>query len=586
MTEETLLKKRWYQQSGLWAAVYYGALTVFMTMPLTLRVFDSMVGEVGDNIYFVWLIGWFRKALFELHVDPFNVWFLNYPQGWSLAYTEITPANLALALPFSLIGGETFAYNMAMLLTFFLSGLFMFLWVRQLTGRTDAALIAGTLFAFLPYRFAHFRIGHLNLSGTQWFPLYFMGLFNLFEARRWEWKPVLAGGIGLGLIALTSQYYLFMTLFISAFMGIFYLLYQARDMLRSQAWWGRLIAMGAASLPLTILGVLPFFALLGEGGLPDRNVSLARLYSSSPTDFILPSTDHFLWGQWVGSHFNRDLWVEGTFYIGIVAAALAVLAWVKRKDLPSPRLMPLLLWTSVFAFILALGIDLHWNNQSVTIPAPAFLAERLGRTELPIPLPSYFLFLYFPFFAKLRAIMRFGFFVPFFISVAAGLGSDWLLQKFNGKQKLAVTALILGLVIFDFYPGAFTDFSKVQPRAVDNWLAQQEDEGAVMQLPFYQLENQEVIYGQLIHGKPFVGGFFNAFPPEQYRRIKPAMEGFPSPESVAMLREMKVRYIVVDVKEYGSLTELRASCESLGLKFAGDFEGEAVFLLNDGMENE
>jgi pyrimidine operon attenuation protein/uracil phosphoribosyltransferase len=65
------------------------------------------------------------------------------------------------------------------------------------------------------------------------------------------------------------------------------------------------------------------------------------------------------------------------------------------------------------------------------------------------------------------------------------------------------------------------------------------------------------------------------------------MESFPSAESVAMLKEMKVRYIVVDVKEYGGdLTELRASCEQLGLEFAGDFEGEAVFLLKDGVANE
>ncbi len=54
---------------------------------------DQMIGQVGDNIYFVWMIGWFKKALFDLHVNPFNVWFLNYPEGWSLAYTEITRRN-------------------------------------------------------------------------------------------------------------------------------------------------------------------------------------------------------------------------------------------------------------------------------------------------------------------------------------------------------------------------------------------------------------------------------------------------------------------------------------------------------------
>ena len=34
-----------------------------MTWPLATRMRDSMVGEVGDNIYFVWMIGWLKKAL-------------------------------------------------------------------------------------------------------------------------------------------------------------------------------------------------------------------------------------------------------------------------------------------------------------------------------------------------------------------------------------------------------------------------------------------------------------------------------------------------------------------------------------------
>ena len=140
----------------LWVLVYFSAMTVIMTWPLALRMGHSVIGQIGDNIYFVWMIGWMKKALFTLHVNPFNVWFLNYPEGWSLAYTEITPAQLLLAMPFSFIGSPTFAYNMAMMLTFILSGLGMYLWVRHVTGRTDAALIAGTAFAFIPYRFAHF----------------------------------------------------------------------------------------------------------------------------------------------------------------------------------------------------------------------------------------------------------------------------------------------------------------------------------------------------------------------------------------------------------------------------------------------
>ena len=121
-----------------------------MTWPLVTRMGNQMVGRVGDNIYFVWMIGWFKKALFDQHVNPFNVWFLNYPEGWSLAYTEITPAQLLLALPFSLLASPTVAYNAAHLLSFILSGLIMSLWVRSLTGSNGAALLAGTAYAFLP----------------------------------------------------------------------------------------------------------------------------------------------------------------------------------------------------------------------------------------------------------------------------------------------------------------------------------------------------------------------------------------------------------------------------------------------------
>ena len=168
----------------LWVSLYFVILTLFMTWPLVLKMGHSMVGRIGDNIYFVWMIGWFKKAIFELQVNPFNIWFLNYPEGWNLAYTEITPIMLLIALPFSFIGGPTFAYNVALMVSFILSGVAMFFWVRRFTGRNDAALIAGTIFAFLPFRFAHFRIGHLNLSGTQWFPFFFMSLFELLNLNK------------------------------------------------------------------------------------------------------------------------------------------------------------------------------------------------------------------------------------------------------------------------------------------------------------------------------------------------------------------------------------------------------------------
>lgn len=563
----------------VWVLLFYSALTVVMTWPLALHMRDGVVGRIGDNIYFVWMIGWVERALFELGANPFDVWFLNYPEGWSLAYTEIAPAQILLALPFSLLGGATFGYNAALFLTFILSAFGMFLWVRRLTGRLDAALLAGMVFGFLPYRFAHFLIGHLNLSGTQWFPFYFMGFFDLLDARRQGWKPALLAGLALGLIGLTSQYYLYMTLLVSAFLLVCYLAFLERPQLKDPAFWKRMLAMGLVSLPLLLPAVAPYFQLLGAGGLPDRNLSVVRTYSASPTDFFLPSTDHFLWGEWVWRHFNRDLWVEATLYIGAVALALAVLAWIRRRSLGKEKLLKLLFWGGLLALVLAMGIDLRWNAEPVTLPAPSFLQERLGRDELPIPMPGFLLFYILPFYAKLRALMRFGIFLLVFSSAAAGLGAGWLLERAGRRWRLAAAALLLGLVFLDFYPGPYTQFARVEARPVDHWLAQQPGQGAVAQFPFSQAEDQEQTYYTLTHNKPYIGGFFNAFPPAQYTRISPVLERFPDPESVAVLDELGVQYVLADVDEYPDPLALRRSCEELGLHYLGGFEDQMVFEL-------
>lgn len=571
------------RSTWLWVSLYFICMTLVMTYPLVLRMGDSIVGRIGDNIYFVWMIGWMKKALFELGVNPFDVWFLNYPEGWNMAYTEITPVMLALAMPFALLGGHTLGYNAALLLSFALSGLGMYYWIKRMTGNTGAALVAGTIFAFIPYRFAHFLAGHLNLSGTQWLPLYFAGLFELFDAhrngtpRKLAWKPILLCGISLGLIGLTSQYYLYMALLVSAFIAFIYLVIIERKRWRDTHFWKQLVVAGVVGLPLVLAAVAPYLVLESQGGLPDRNIWVIRPYSASPTDFILPSTDHFLWGVWVWRNFNRDFWIEATLYLGAVSSALAVLALVKRRSLMNSRKLQFMFWGGLFSLVMAMGIDLHWLSEPVMLPAPEFLRAMLGRDDIPIVLPGFFLFHYFPFYAKLRVLMRFGIFVILFVSAAAGLGADLMLRRFNSRWQPWLVLLGLGLVFVDLYPGAYREFARVEARPVDHWLAEQPGDGALIQFPFFQVEDQEQTYHTLIHGKPFVGGFFNAFPPAQYQRIRPVMDNFPDEASIGMLADLGVQFVLVDSDEYEDMDEVRRICEENGLRFVERISDQWVF---------
>jgi hypothetical protein len=100
---------------------------------------------------------------------------------------------------------------------------------------------------------------------------------------------------------------------------------------------------------------------------------------------------------------------------------------------------------------------------------------------------------------------------------------------------------------------------------VDKWLATQPDTGAVAQFPFDEESSQGQVYDTLVYQKPFLGGDFNANSPEQYTRILPVMNTFPSQNSLSLLRQLGVTYVVVDSSRFAGYSEVDRKIQSLGL---------------------
>lgn len=578
--------------------LWFAFLSVIFTWPLATHLTHEIAGEIGDNIYFIWMIGWVQKALFQIHANPLNVWFLNYPEGWNLARTEMAPAQLALALPFSLIGGETFGYNMAMLLSFILAGTIMFGWVRHLSGSASAGWIGGTVFACLPYWHAHFLAGHLNLCGIQWIPLFFWGWFDMLQPGNGQFrkKPAILAALGLGLTAFCSQYYVFMMIFVAAIQGIIFILLKRIPQLKDVAFWKTFGLFLLIALPFLILAELPFLTLAGSGGMPDRDWGSASMYSASLTDFLLPATTHFIFGKWVGSHFHRDLWIEATLYAGIISLILYLYGMVRKKKEQS------WIWTIlsigiVCAVVLAMGTDLHWNEQPVIVSLPRFLQNLLEKGSIRIYLPGLILYQYFPFFGKMRALMRFGLFALVFIACGAGLGAKTLIDKARSHATL-FSVLLIALVIADFAPRPINQFSEIKPRPVDFWLSERPENGSVMNVPFELNDDQAATYYTLYNKKPFIGGFFNAFPPPQYQSIKETMDTFPSMESLEKARELKVDFFLLDLEaldsriseiptaQWQTLEELKNQCQKNGLIELAAFDNLVVYGFKEEDENE
>ncbi len=532
----------------------------------------------GDATSFVWLVRWYQKALFELKISPFFNPYLNYPQGWNLATTEITPAMVAIALPGSLLFGPTWGYNFSMLLSFILSGWGMYLWIKHLTKNDLAGLVAGMIFAFLPFRMAHVLIGHLNMAGTQWFPFYFWGLYDLLKQEKFSWKPVLLAGVSAGLIGATSPSYVYMTILLSAIFLLGFIIFKGYRRLKKAVFWKSIILFSVVSSVLVGITMLPYLGLNAQNGLASRSVEyVVSKYSASPTDFVIPSIWHFLWGGWVEKTFNPEIAQEATLYIGAVAFILAAIAWLKRRRTAHPELMNIALLVSASAFVLALGIDLHWLGRKIT-SLPRILQPIFHRTDMPeIYLPAYYLFKYLPFFSKMRVMMRFGLFTLIFSSMMAGLGAHVLLSASSQKYRRWVGIGLLVLVFVDFYPGVFTQFSTLDARPVDYWLATQPDTGAIAQFPFSYESSQGQVYDTLVSQKPYLGGFFGSNSTEQYQRIQPVMDDFPTVESVDLLKELGVAYVVVDSTAYSNYTAVDQGIQSLGLHLLNVSEEEYVY---------
>ena len=567
MDKQPFSKKALYflGQPSCLALVYFTVMSIIMTYPLITKMGTAALGGGGgDGTYFIWLVGWVQKALFQLRIYPFFARYMNYPQGWNLATTDITPAMVAIAMPGSLLFGPTWGFNFAMLLSFILSGWAMYLWVKHLTGDPIAGLVAGTVFAFLPYRMVHFAVGHLSLAGTQWFPFYFWGLFDLLKQEKFSWKPVLMAGIAAGLIGLTSPYYVYMTGLITVVFLLGFILFKGFIRLKQAVFWKSLLAFGVLAVLLVGFSMIPYLTLNSENGLVStRSVEYLNRYSASPTDFVIPSIKQFLWGNWIDTTFSPEVFQESTLYIGAVAFVLAVIAWFKRRQLRYPELLGIAILVAAAGFVLALGIQLHWLGST---RLPQALQTVFHRKDMPyFYLPSYYLYQYLPFFSKMRVMMRFGLFTLIFTSLMAGLGAYLLTKSASQNVRRWVGLGLLVLVFIDFYPGILKGFSPTHARPVDAWLATQPNTGTLAQFPFDEESSQAQVYNTLVNQKPFLGGYFSSYGPEQYTRIAPVMNKFPSQESVDLLRQLGVSYVVVDSSRYRNFSIIDEKIRSFGL---------------------
>ncbi len=303
------------------AAAAYAALTVVMTWPIALGVARDVPADLGDSLLNMWIMAWVADGAVAVARGAMSfgdLWNGNifHPSTLALTFSEhLVPQALQGAPVYLATGNIVLAYNLVFLATFALSGLGMFLFVRELTGSAKAAFVAGLFYAFAPYRLGQFP--HIQTLSSQWMPFALFGMRRYFDTGS---RRALAGATAAFVVqALSTGYYLFF--FAPLLLGYVMWELAARARLRDVRTWFALVVSGLAALAGTLPFLLPYARAKATQGLT-RPYGEVLSFSADLFAYVnAPPQLH-----WWGPILNRYPQPEGDLFMGATPMLLAVMA--------------------------------------------------------------------------------------------------------------------------------------------------------------------------------------------------------------------------------------------------------------------
>ena len=487
------------------AAIVFVALTAVMTYPQIRFLTQPVVPDYGDPLLSTWRLAWIAH---QLPRDPLHLFDANifYPERYTLALSDAMIVPSLTVAPLVWLGAhQVVAYNFLFLSGFVLSGIGMFVLVRSLTGHAGAGLLAGAIFAFLPYRFTHYS--HLELQMAQWMPLCLWALHRTAGTGRLRYG-ILAGAF-LALQTLSSLYYgIFFATYLAVVAPIILLGAGRANAIRAL----RPLAAGLALAALVTIPVtIPYFharEIVGE-----RNLEEIYLYSATPRDYVVAPFSNVMFGlpTW------RLKWTraERELFLGITPPLLLVIAlWP-----------PLTVARIAYVLGLALAFDASLGFNGFVYPLLHTLA---------IP------------YRGLRVPARMAILVGLSLSILAGLAAARIasLGRRRWLPGLALATLTAGILL---EYRTTVRLRHVWPSPPPLYDALPTSTRAILELPLVEpVTTLEPIYMYFstFHWHKLANGY-SGFTPRSHQQLLTTMATFPDADGMAELRRREVDAIVV-----------------------------------------
>lgn len=548
--------------------VSYLALTLLLTWPLAAN-FATTLPDGSDGWQHLWGLWWMKRAIVDLHTNPYFTPYIFYPKGVSLLLHPLEPFNGLISIPFQVAGlGLPFIYNLLVVVSFVFSGYGVYLLVRYLTGVRVAAFVAGLTYSFSPYHFAHL-LGQLNLASFQWLPFYVLALLKSWPinnmgsieigalgsatrpAKQGLWAAV--AGVWLAINCYTEWTYgVILGLFTVGLVGGHVIGIvrngsgdrvggELRRSLRGSLL--RLALLIGVWLALVAPLLVPMIVEARSATYIQATEYELELFSADLTDAFMPSAFHPFWKElYEGlntTHYMGRHPAERVVFVGYSVLTLSVIAlWRGRKR----REVQLWAWSALGAWLLSLGPYLQVWGQS-------------GFWGMHIPMP-YKLLADLPLLSIMRVPSRFMVMAMLALAVMVGyaLAASWTGRLFRNKMRTSLLAG--GLIVAEFIALPFPLMQRPYDVAFYREIANEPGKFAVLDLPIAPVA--AYMGYATVHGKPIVSGYLSRQPPDPFVNDTPVLRYLlnstnaddPIGEEAARsglneLRQANVRYVVV-----------------------------------------
>jgi hypothetical protein len=260
--------------------LFFLALTVAFTWPMAAHL-DTTLSDIGDPLLNSFILDWdlhsFLRHGFEAPIL--------YPGKHALAYSENMLGVALLVAPFASLAPLAI-HNIAMLLGFALSGYGAFVLARMLTRATIPSLVAGVLYAFVPFKWDH--LSHVQIISSEWLPLLLAALI-FYRRSPSSFRAALFGAAFL-MNGLTNVYWL---LFGGTAIAITLIFFASFDGWRV---YKRALAAFAIACALLLPILIPYQLVAHEYGMTRRSgESLAA--SANALDWLVASGRSAVWSR-------------------------------------------------------------------------------------------------------------------------------------------------------------------------------------------------------------------------------------------------------------------------------------------------